>query len=483
MNACISAGGASMKLLPMRRQAGERGAGVADPIQLGARRSPVSGRRAFPLRERDQRLQRDEAPDAVRVRADEDASQLARILALRPGERQPRQGRAAHVVRDIAHRAFQVGGDARRLALRQPAERARRRRAQRFAALGQRLAQQPHAGLTRVGQLADAGDRGGARGRVSAVEHRFECRQRVARAPTRPTRQQAHRLRAHGLRSIVDRAANHLEARALARARGPHRLQPHRLVAVARRLPQQAPQSGLCRRRDDQLTFGGVALNQRALQRLLRFDITLAFQLADTLRERALGVRPHRRIAVGDQLEQRRQRQRRCLGTHGAQRVGGGGADRWLRRLGQLGDDARRPLRVAGGDVGQTRGGRGADVVAVVLRGDAQVRRRGGRVLLGERAEPVRRRDARGAVAVLDRARERRQRHRGPTLAQPGQRFDQAVPHRRPHGLQRTAEDARRPGRGTPRASADADSSAARSTSGLGSLSALSTRSSPSRFR
>ena len=208
--------------------------------------------------------------------------------------------------------------------------------------------------------------------------------------------------------------------------------------------------SGLGRRRHDQLAFGGVALDQRALQRLLRFDVTFAFQLADALRERALGVRPHLRIAVGDQLEQRRHRQRRRLGAHGAQRVGGGRADRWLRRLGQLGDDARRPLRVAGGDVGQARGGGGADVVAVVPRGDAQVRRRGGRVLLGERAEPVRRRDARGAVAVLDRARERRQRHRGPALAQPRQRFDQAVAHRRPHGLQRTAEDARRPGRGTP---------------------------------
>ena len=65
------------------------------------------------------------------------------------------------------------------------------------------------------------------------------------------------------------------------------------------------------------------------------------------------------------------------------------------------------------------------------------------RVLLGERAEAVGRGDARGGVAVLHGARERRDGDRGTALAEPGERLDQVAPHAGPHRLQRPAEDVR----------------------------------------
>ena len=268
MKACISAGGrVDEALADARGEARQRGAGLGDPIQLGARGGAVGGRRRSaaardrpaPRARRSGGCCRCPTPTSTRP-------ELARVQALRPGERQPGQRRAAHVVGDVAHRAFEGGRDPRR-ARAPPAGRARApppRAAPRCAGRAPRPAGGcPPRPRRAARRCRPPPPRAPTRPRRAASPRRSAAR-RARPPPAPPARRRIASARTR-LRAIVDGAAHDLQPEPLARARRAHRLEAHALVAVARRLPQQAPQARLRRGRDDQLALGGVALHERRL--------------------------------------------------------------------------------------------------------------------------------------------------------------------------------------------------------------------------
>ena len=173
----------------LRGQAGQRRPRFGDAIELVAGGGALGGRRGGALRERDQRLERDEAARAVGVGGDQRAAQRPGVHLLRPDRAPaPAAPRCARRRRDRARRARAPAPPApgARAASRPNARAAAV--AQRLAARAHRLAEQPEARLARIGQLADAGDGRLARGAIAAVEHRLERRQHVARAAARRAR-------------------------------------------------------------------------------------------------------------------------------------------------------------------------------------------------------------------------------------------------------------------------------------------------------
>ena len=252
MKACISAGGASMKLLPMRA-ARRASAGPASAIRSSSARAAArsGGRRRLPLRARDQRLERDEAPDAVGVRrrpACGPSSRASRLL--RPGERQPGERRAAHVVGDVAHRAFEVGRDPRRARAR-PAGRAHApppRAAPRCAGRAPRPAggcpPRPRRAARRCRppppSRADASAPCSIASKVGST----------SRAPAAgAARQEAHRLGAHA--SASDRRRR----RARSRARSPL---PAPAARTASRRTASSPSRAACRSRPHRPAFAAA---------------------------------------------------------------------------------------------------------------------------------------------------------------------------------------------------------------------------------
>src|SRR3569623_515438 len=187
-----------------RRQPRQRGASAGDVVQGGHGRQVIRRDLGAALGAPDQRLERHEATRAIGLGPHHQIPQRRRRELPRPGQRQARGRRAGHVVRRVVQRALERGDGGRRIPLRQPAQRARRRGTQRLAPLRARVGQQAPGRLGRAGQLTPPHAGRLARGVIAAGQRRLVPWQRLLRAPTRHGGQDARRLGAHHRSTIVD---------------------------------------------------------------------------------------------------------------------------------------------------------------------------------------------------------------------------------------------------------------------------------------
>jgi hypothetical protein len=243
MNACFSAGGASLKLRPMRA-AGAASAGPDSPIRSRAparARGAVRGRKGALSHTRAQpALPAPRSAECCRRRSNQRVS--GSRASCRCDQASASPGRAAlRVVRDVADGAFQVGRDACRLPLRGPRPGARAAAARNASLRWESASPSSRTPASPASESSPIPATAAVRADGSAPWSIASNVGNTSRAPP-PAAPASSRIAS--ARTVCERSS------AVPRTTSspgpcprppPHGLQAHRLVAVARRLPAAGP--------------------------------------------------------------------------------------------------------------------------------------------------------------------------------------------------------------------------------------------------